>query len=300
MRPKVSSLIILYHPQSPAAMQQRVDALLANGVDHVYFYDNSQPPFDCGFTDLYRGKLTIISFNQNRGISEAINYTLRLAKDLEFHFLWLFDQDSIVNNNNTLITLLDDFYSYDNFSLKQPALISPLIYDTVSNQFKHPLSLKIKPITNISDATFEVGQVISSGMLINLNLPLSDLLHDLNLFIDWVDIEFCHRLVSNKYTLLVSPRAVLEHSLGDRATSIFGYIFPLRNPLRHYYMIRNAIYLILYSDSISIPSKFIFSITLIKYFSVALFSPRIRNIRAISLAINHGIFCRMGPLNKNL
>lgn len=300
MKPKVLALIILYHPESSAAVKDRVDALFANGVDHIFLYDNSQPPFDLDFAFSYSGKLSVYHFNQNNGISDAVNFSLRLAKESDFNFLWLFDQDSYVYDKNMLSCLIDDFISYDNSTTSCTALIAPLIYDTISNRFKKPLSLNLKLISNIPTAVFEVGQAISSGMLINLDLPLCDLLHDSCLFIDWVDIEFCHRLVKNDYTLLVSPRSVLNHSLGNINISFFGVTFPLRNPIRHYYMIRNAIYLVLYSSSIKISAKIIFSFTILKYLSVAFFSPRARNIYAIVLAINHGFFCRMGRLNQKL
>ena len=300
MKSKVLALIILYHPESSSAIKDRVDALFSNGVDHIFLYDNSQPPFDFDFPLSYSGKLSLYNFNQNNGISDSVNFSLRLAKETGFNFLWLFDQDSYVYDKNMLSCLIDDFMSYNSSTTSCTALIAPLIYDTISNRFKKPLSLNLKLISDIPTTVFEVGQAISSGMLISLDLPISDLLHDSRLFIDWVDIEFCHRLVKNHYTLLVSPRAVLNHSLGNVNISFCGITFPLRNPIRHYYMIRNAIYLILYSKAIKISAKIIFSFTVLKYLSVAFFPPRARNVFAIILAISHGFFGRMGRLNQNL
>lgn len=69
---------------------------------------------------------------------------------------------------------------------------------------------------------------------------------DETLFIDHVDTEWAFRVLASGYQLFGIPEARFEHSMGERSLRFwcFGWrIWPQRSPKRHYYLFRNAIWL---------------------------------------------------------
>jgi len=66
------------------------------------------------------------------------------------------------------------------------------------------------------------------------------------LFIDHVDTEWAFRVLNAKLHLLGIPDATFDHAMGERSLRFwcFGWrIWPQRSPKRHYYLFRNAIWL---------------------------------------------------------
>jgi rhamnosyltransferase len=72
---------------------------------------------------------------------------------------------------------------------------------------------------------------------------------DENLFIDFVDTEFSHRVTNKGYVNLQFTNIVLNHSIGTRVEgrSLVTFKKSLRiihSPIRVYYIIRNGLYLL--------------------------------------------------------
>lgn len=66
---------------------------------------------------------------------------------------------------------------------------------------------------------------------------------DKKLFIDHVDTEWAFRVMAHGYSLWGIPNAVFNHSMGQASVRfwLFGWrVWPVRSPLRHYYLYRNA------------------------------------------------------------
>lgn len=81
-------------------------------------------------------------------------------------------------------------------------------------------------------------------MPISLFLELGGL--DETLFIDHVDTEWSFRMLAAGYTLWGIPQAVFVHRMGQASIRywLFGWrLWPSRSPLRHYYLFRNAVWL---------------------------------------------------------
>ena len=64
-----------------------------------------------------------------------------------------------------------------------------------------------------------------------------------DLFIDWVDLEWCWRAIHMGYFIVGNADVVIEHRLGDRSINLGSRGINLRAPSRHYYITRNAFYL---------------------------------------------------------
>ena len=61
------------------------------------------------------------------------------------------------------------------------------------------------------------------------------------LFIDWVDIEWCARARLTGYVLLLDGGTQMSHSIGEVSRPILWRRFHLHTPIRHFYLLRNAI-----------------------------------------------------------
>jgi len=91
-----------------------------------------------------------------------------------------------------------------------------------------------------------VSHVISSGSLISKRAFELVGFFDNNLYIDYVDIEYCLRLKSRGYDIVQVRDAILIHSIGNIIEHrILGeYVHPTHHdPVRRYYQFRNAILL---------------------------------------------------------
>ena len=69
---------------------------------------------------------------------------------------------------------------------------------------------------------------------------------DETFFIDHVDTEWAFRVLSSGYLLFGIPDACFDHAMGERGLRFwcFGWrVWPQRSPLRHYYLFRNALWL---------------------------------------------------------
>jgi rhamnosyltransferase len=97
---------------------------------------------------------------------------------------------------------------------------------------------KIYPI----NGKHEVFQRIASVMIIK-----TEFLHNIGLmceqlFNDWVDIERCWRAIKKGYKIIGNADVIINHRLGSTSNSILYRSITLRNPLRHYYITRNAFF----------------------------------------------------------
>jgi rhamnosyltransferase len=67
---------------------------------------------------------------------------------------------------------------------------------------------------------------------------------DAELFIDHVDTEWSFRLAANGWLMFGIPDAELEHRMGDSSKRVWlgkWTVWPIRSPLRHRYLFRNAV-----------------------------------------------------------
>ena len=119
------------------------------------------------------------------------------------------------------------------------------------------------------------------------------------LFIDFIDIEWCIRARSRGYEIVLFPNIVITHHLGDYSVSIMGNNYPIHTPLRMYYYFRNAMYLYR-SPEIDWNWRFIdASRNIFRFLFYMLF---VRNRRTyfkyIIKGYYHGIIKKMGKLDE--
>lgn len=67
---------------------------------------------------------------------------------------------------------------------------------------------------------------------------------DEELFIDYVDTEWCLRCLNYGILVHIIPDIEMVHAIGDKSVKICGINIPIHSPVRRYYRVRNAFLLL--------------------------------------------------------
>ncbi|MBT8390612.1 MAG: glycosyltransferase family 2 protein [Ignavibacteria bacterium] len=221
----VAAVIILYNPDK---------SIIANlescrkQVDKLFVVDNSEGLEETRIKIETGPDIEIFSHNENLGVATALNIAAKQALKDEFDYLLTLDQDTLIPEDlvsKLLFTIQSDkmaaiaapFYSNINYDLKplQKDLSLPLVVPTSANLLN---LIAFREVGNFND----------------------------NLFIDYVDFDFCMRLKLMGYKILQNNSIVVKHSVGNLVKDNFlGFKFYTTNhpPLRLYYRTRNRFYL---------------------------------------------------------
>ena len=222
--------IVLYNPKIER-LKENIDAV-SRQVDNVYCIDNDSK--NKSEIDELLGRysnVSIIYNNENKGIAFALNQLLSIAIDGEIDYLLTLDQDSVIGKE--YIRRIMDF-RIDN----DIALIAPNILDIND---KEGLLLEKSGIRPVSDC-------ITSGTVMNIAVCKKIGWFDEKMFIDYVDFEYCYRVIDSGYKIIRNNNVILSHQLGDgKVIKLFGKksLVANHNPIRHYYLTRNLVYLMI-------------------------------------------------------
>ena len=185
--------------------------------------------------------VSIQSLTSNKGIATAHNKGIRWAREQHAEFVLLLDQDSIpaLDMVDKLLTAIQ----------KEPniAAVGPKYLDIKGNHkspFVKLIGCKLHRIACADHEMVAVDHLVSSGSLISMAA-----LHKIGgmqeqLFIDYVDTEWCLRAIHKGYALFGVGAAQMAHSIGDQQVSIFGRKLAVHSPLRQFYVIRNGLWLL--------------------------------------------------------
>lgn len=241
-----AAIIVTFHPKKEVLLKLVNQASLQ--LSHVIVVDNgSEDNIDEWLTDLSLGNVTIIKLGDNSGIAHAQNVGFDRARILNATHVVLFDQDSTLNDTtiNCLLSAIINLHSTG----KNVACVGPRYIDKRQNNpapFVQIVGLRLtrKLCTNAMDV-IPVDHLIASGSVIPM--ATIDIVGGMReeLFIDYVDLEWCERALVMGFQAYGVCAAVMEHALGDEPIVFMGKPRPARSPLRHYYMFRNAAWIYL-------------------------------------------------------
>lgn len=226
---KIAALVVLYYPDNDV-----FDNIMSyhDQVDFVLLVDNSDIPAT-SLVQAFAGNSKVISIvnAKNLGIATALNQGAREARRHGCSFLLTMDQDSRATPG-MVDTLKNLFLSRDRDDL---AIVAPF----------HLTSIETAP--DYSTPSYEVRESVwTSGNLLSLAAydvagPFEE-----QLFIDFVDHEYCLRLKRLGYKVIQSNRAVLYHAIGNNLRSINllskTIVISNHSPLRRYYIMRNRLW----------------------------------------------------------
>ena len=293
----IAGLLVSYEPEVQTL--NGTFASLLPEVDHLFLVDNGSSIDPADFLDLKgEERLTIIRLDENLGIAAAQNAGIAAARELGADFVVLSDQDTVYPQG-AISRLIDVFERWPN-----AAAVVPLFNDvnkSSSDGFILENSYLFSP-TPVGSGEHSLLQAIASGKVIKLS-TLEDIgTMDEDLFIDWVDLEWCWRARRRGYQVIGSGDVEVSHSLGDTSRNIGYREVNLRSPLRHYYITRNAFSLALRTPYLSIVLRCILFLRSLRYplaFPI-LSPPRGRNLCAVTAGIADALLGRLGKTNRTL
>ncbi len=210
-------------------------------VDKVVIIDNGSDKETIEVLKELEKKFDIrVIFNyQNEGIAYALNQGVRYALKKKYKWVLTMDNDSEATEN-MVKSMLKCYNSLNEIEKQNTVSLFPS--NTEKGLIKNTDRIK-STLTNFSCKN--VYTDIASGNLVKTDVFNNVGLFEDKLFIDYVDHEFCYRLVVNGYKLLKIDNAILLHSLGNtQIRKFFKKNVPVTNhsALRQYYKTRNRFY----------------------------------------------------------
>ena len=250
----LSCIIVTFNPD-PVQFSQVLDASLSQG-HAVIVVDNGSSP---QFVDYLQGQaahvdeLHVLSLGTNQGIASAINLGIAEAKTLHAQFVLLLDHDSVPSAG--LMDMLLLAAKKKQRSGRPIAAIGAKLVDPRSGQevgfyrMRNGYWSKIRCDTQ-SEGLIDCDYLNSSGSFIPISSFAAIGPFNERLFIDHVDTEWYMRAKSLGYECYGLCEGTLAHHMGDAVIRywLFGWRYmPRRSPQRHYYIVRNSLWLYRYA-----------------------------------------------------
>ncbi len=230
----VCAVIVTYHPKSDALENL---AKVRPQVQSLVVVDNGSStealaPFRAASGDL---DFTLIENAKNLGIATALNIGVRWARSQGYQFVILFDQDSTVTDG-IIDNMLSEYLSHSN--RETIAIVTP-VHSEKGRGLTHNQYL---------DKDGSILVTITSGSLMPCQIFDRCGWFEDELVIDVVDFEYCLRVRSLGFRILLAGSATLLHRAGDPQYHYLAGHGPFRasnhSPQRRYYMTRNRLVII--------------------------------------------------------
>jgi rhamnosyltransferase len=297
----VIAVVVTYNP-CLKRLEEQYQALFLQ-VNHIVYVDNSLNDVSFKSTEAFLNfqnnqKTTWIFLNKNFGVGKALNTGIQWALDHKAQFVILLDHDSVpaCDMVGKLICAQSQLppHSVVGPRYKDERQQNPPPFLKVKN-FRQKRCLCLKP-----DEVTEVDCLITSGTLMPISaFKIVGGMRE-ELFVDYIDLEWGLRAQSKGVKCYGVCNALMEHSLGDEPIVFLWKRLPLHSPLRHYYLIRNAI-LLYYDKNISLQWKWIDAQRLIlKFVFYSLFSPSpYKHFKMMTKGFFHGLMKKSGEYIDN-
>ena len=242
----VAAVVVFYHP-NPVVLSRLLTSL-SGQVDKVVAVDNTPelqtPPV--AFFERFPYPVSYIHLGSNKGIAEAQNIGIQEAINTGSTHVLLLDQDSML-----LPDMVTKLIAAEAGLLKMGvnvAAVGPQFIDEKTGTASRAIHRGFLIVRKIrldrsSSEPVETDNLIASGSIIRTSAMRSVGMMRDDLFIEFVDTEWCLRAQSLGHKSYCVPSAVMMHSTGDAALRICGKEIYVHNNLRRYYKLRNAIYL---------------------------------------------------------
>ncbi|MGV3060935.1 glycosyltransferase family 2 protein [Streptococcus hyovaginalis] len=228
MKTKVIAGIVTFNPNIKR-LKENVNAISPQ-VEKILVVDNGSENIKL-IDQLKCDKIIVFANKMNIGIAAALNQVMEYAYQNAYNWVITLDQDSITPDK-----FIDD--SSTHFNTPNVAQIVPIIYDENVKVY-YDLG------TKIDTAHFqEVKKSITSASITNVTIWKEIGKFDSDLFIDYVDYDYCMKINLNGYKILRNNKRVLFHELGSSEMRRFLF-FKIRvsnhSSFRKYYIARNIV-----------------------------------------------------------
>ena len=236
----ISAGIVLYNPNIKEL--KKIVFKLCNNLSKVYLINNNSNNTEAINKNFNNSNIIIINNKENYGIAKGLNQILDLSLQNNDEFVLTLDQDSCLE-----VTDIEKMLEY---STNDCSLIVPNI-----NDINKP---KIKKYNSEFDY---IKRAITSGTLMRVSDIKENGYFDEKMFIDYVDFDYCKRVISNNKKILRVNNINLNHAVGKRIKRkfLFFTVYPTNhNAQRIYYYSRNIrYYLKKHKKNLSLKEKLI-------------------------------------------
>lgn len=302
----IYAVVVTYYPHA-TALSSLIEEL-SRQVDWIMVVDNTDA-HDDGVLEILHGctgfpnGLSLVRLGRNLGIAAALNIGIDAALREGCTHVLLSDQDSLPSDG--MVAGLMDTERELMASGKRVGAVGPVYKDKVTGvispfQIHKPGHLFYSRVHVGRDRpSTEVVSLITSGTLISSSALRDVGLMSEKLFIDHVDVEWCHRATSRGFSLIGTAAGSMVHDMGDNRIKVWwlrwryvsGY-----SPTRLYYRFRNFVYLWrLPYISVAWKLRALWFWCGEAYAHLLFSSERQKNMRGIACGIMDGIRGRMGP-----
>ena len=235
---QILAVVVCFNPK-PSSLQSLSLNLQQEGVPVVWINNGPTGSLDALKTQYV---LSIIELQHNLGVAAALNRGFEWALQNGFDAVISFDQDS--RPAVGMVGQLQSAWFKASVQTPNVAAIGPATVDHQSGQDMFtfaPYNWKRQRFLPSQNKIYVVDHLITSGCLTPCTVwqdvgPMNN-----SLFIDWVDNEWCARARLMGYLLLMDGGTKMPHSIGEASRPLLWRRFHLHTPLRHYYLLRNAL-----------------------------------------------------------
>lgn len=287
---KIDIILVTYNPN--IELLDNCIKSICKDVRNIYIVDNGSKKFEF---DKKIDNIKFIKLQENMGIAYAQNIGIKEAIKDNAEYILLSDQDTVYPKDY-IGNMIKTFSSDKNICAITPLFKDAHVKKSNDGFFKKSFWFAKKFFP--SSGYHEVFHTIASGKLIKAHY-LNDIgLMDEDLFIDWVDYEWCWRARKSGYKIIGNADVVIEHQLGDSSKDIGFREVNLRSYIRHYYITRNAFYLALYSKDLDVLHRITLFFKSFRYIVgyPILAKPHFINLKYVLLGFWHGVTKKLGKL----
>lgn len=248
MRQSVASVTVAYNGAS--RLPRQMDALLrqTRPLEEIVVVDNGSSDGTSVLLAERYTRVTVLRMPENLGIGAGLAAGMAYAALEKRHeWVWTFDQDS-VPNDDALEALLDGTESLGSDGGEVGVAAAMPVHMETGMSYPPLLwrdgYLEL-PQEQLRQPICFVDMVISSGCMVRRDVVEKVGLPRTDLFMYFVDFEYCLRARSHGYKIAVVTRSQFAHEIGKaREVRFPGYsrLWPNRAPWGEYYLSRNLTY----------------------------------------------------------
>jgi GT2 family glycosyltransferase len=244
----VATVTVAYNGANRLPRQMEALFRQSRRVDEIIVVDNASSDGTSALVVKRYPQVTLLRMSENLGIGAGLAAGLSYAALEKRHdWVWTFDQDS-VPNNDALEFLLKGTESLGNND-GEVGIVAALPVHTQTGICYSPLLwrdgyMKPRP-EQLRQPIWFADLVISSGCMVRRDVVEKVGLPRTDLFMYFVDFEYCLRARSHGYKIAVVTGSRFAHEMGNaREVRLPGYsgLWPDRAPWGEYYMSRNMTY----------------------------------------------------------
>ena len=294
----ICAIVITYHPD--IELYDRIERI-ASQVNKVIIVANGSSEENILMLKKISSELGVhLILNQNNlGIATALNIGFDFAYKSDYLFDWCLtmDQDTILYPQMVQNLII----AYNDCPFRTELGIIG------SNYEEYNTGRILYENKNDKKSWAEVEHLPTSGCL--TSVPVYKFLGRFrdNLFIDYVDTEYCMRLKQNGFRVIISPKVNMRHPLGNyKHDKLYKFLtgsdmitnYP---PIRHYYWTRNGVTIAreYFWKNMKWSIKELYYLLIRRVAIVILFEDlKIKKIKKIVLAVFHACINRHSKLEE--